>query len=329
MVFERLIEFLNRNRRFIITAHETPDGDAIGSEVAMMRALRRLGKQARILNADPGPANFAFLDPSGEIGVMAAEKQIPADVGEEALLVLDVADLGNIGAVSSLIPHVHDWFYVDHHEGSGWDPQHYYVDRDASSTCEILYRLLVELDVAIDFEIAEPLYVGIVYDTGSFIYPKTTGYTFEIARRLVDAGVNPSDVYGRIYESRTISFLKLQARVLATLEFHCGQAVAVQTMTSETIAECGSAYEEGQTLINVPLSAEKVRVSVFFKQNAEGLFRCSLRSKRPIDVAAIATSFRGGGHRTAAGFKLERPLEEVKAEVLQRLAACFPRAERP
>ena len=260
---------------------------------------------------------------------MAADRQLPEGLGGQALLVLDVADQGNIGAVSSLVPRAGDWFYVDHHEGSGWDPRHYYVDSDASSTCEILYRLFLELDLSIDFEIAEPLYVGIVYDTGSFVYPKTTAYTFEIARRLVEAGVNPSDVYSRIYESRTISFLKLQARVLSTLEFHCDQAVAVQTMTRQTIAECGSAYEEGQTLINVPLSAEKVRVSVFFKENADGLFRCSLRSKRPIDVAAVARAYRGGGHRTAAGFKLERPLEEVKAEVLQKLAACFPRAERP
>ncbi len=330
MTFDRLLEFIRRNDRFVITAHETPDGDALGSEVAMLRALRRLGKQAWILNADPGPANFAFLDPGREIRVVGDGRELPADIEEHALLVLDVADQGNIGSVSSLVlPRARDWFFVDHHELEGWDPGRYYVDRDASSTCEILYRLFVHLGLAIDFELAEPLYVGVVYDTGSFIYPKTTAFTFEIARRFVEAGVSPSDVYSRIYECRTTSFLKLQARVLATLEFHFDQGVAVQTMTRQIIIECGSAYEEGQTLINVPLSAEKVRVSVFFKENLDGLFRCSLRSKRPIDVAAIASAYRGGGHRTAAGFKLDRPLEVVKPEVLQRLSVYFPRTDRP
>lgn len=329
MAFEQLVEFLRRNDRFIVTAHETPDGDALGSEVAMVRALRRLGKQAWILNADPGPTNFRFLDPGGDIRVLSDGRELPPDLGDHALVVLDVADEGNIGSLSTLVlPKMRDWFFIDHHESTGWDPRHYYVDSEASSTCEILYRLFTSLDVAIDFEIAEPLYVGVVYDTGSFIYPKTTAFTFEIARRMVEAGVNPSDVYSRIYECRTTSFLKLQARVLATLEFHYDQGVAVQTMTRQTIVECGSAYEEGQTLINVPLSAEKVRVSVFFKESLEGLVRCSLRSKRPIDVAAVASAYRGGGHKTAAGFKLDRPLEVVKAEVLQKLAVYFPRTDR-
>jgi len=329
MAFEHLAAFLRRHDRFIITAHETPDGDAIGSEMAMLRALRSLGKSATVLNADPAPANLEFLDPGREIALLSDPAALPPDLADQALLVLDVADPGNIGAVSRVVlPRVGDYFYVDHHEISGWDPRHNYVDRDASSTCEILYSLCRELGVTIDLEIARPLYVGIVYDTGSFVYPKTTALTFEIARRLVETGVSPNDVYGRIYECRTISYLKLQARVLATLEFHYDQGVAIQTMTRDTIRESGSAYEEGQTLINIPLSAEKVKVSIFFKENLEGLLRCSLRSKGDIDVAAIASSYQGGGHRTAAGFKLDRPLEETRTEVLQKLAVYFPEAAR-
>jgi phosphoesterase RecJ-like protein len=325
MGFEHLARFLRRHDRFVITAHETPDGDAIGSEVAALRALRRMGKRAVIVNADPSPFNFAFLDPGSETVVLAHAGKLPDDLAESALLVLDVADPTNIGAVSSLVlPRVRDFFYVDHHEITGLDPRHNYVDRDASSTCEILYRLFAELGLAIDYEIAQPLFVGIVYDTGSFVYPKTTASTFGIAQRLVEAGISPNEIYSRIYECRTISFLKLQARVLATLEFHYGYGVAVQTMTAETIRESGSAYEEAQTLINTPLSAEKVKVSLFFKENLEGLVRCSLRSKGDIDVAAIASDYRGGGHRTAAGFKLDRPLEVVKPEVLQKLAVYFP-----
>jgi bifunctional oligoribonuclease and PAP phosphatase NrnA len=324
MSLDRLVSFVRRHRQFVVTAHETPDGDAIGSEMAMLRALTRLGKVALVRNADPAPANLDFLDPGHEIVVVSSPSDLPADLEEYALLVLDVSDPLNTGAVSRLVlPRARDCFFIDHHEITGRDPEHNYVDRNASSTCEILYRLLGELGVEIDFEIAQPLFVGVVYDTGNFVYPKTTASTFDMAHRLVDAGVSPSEIYTRLYECRTVSFLKLQARVLATLEFHYDCGVAVQTLTRNTIMESGSAYEEAQTLINTPLSAEKVRVSVFFKENMEGLFRCSLRSKGNIDVAAVAESYRGGGHRTAAGFKLDRPLEAVKAEVLRKLAPYF------
>jgi nanoRNase/pAp phosphatase (c-di-AMP/oligoRNAs hydrolase) len=250
---QALIEFIEKYERFIITAHETPDGDALGSEYAMLLALRKLGKTARILNADPAPQKFAFIGSDKEFEVLVRKEQIPKDIGEYGLFILDVNDIKNIGQVATLIlPRVKEYFIVDHHDSETVQLSKNHIEQSASSTCEILYLLFREMNLELDLPMARALYMGILYDTGSFIYPKTTAVTFQIALRSAD-----------------------------------------------------------------------IRVSIFFKENLEGIKRCSLRSKGNIDVAAIAQSLGGGGHRTAAGFKCLRPFEVMKVEILEMLRKYF------
>jgi phosphoesterase RecJ-like protein len=319
------MDFLTRTRRFIITAHETPDGDAIGSECAMLRALRSLGKDALILNADPTPRKFAYLDADSIVGVLEHEGQLPAELDQYSLLMLDTNDVHNIGQVGTLVlPRVKEHFIIDHHEHDKDDMLGgNFIQKGASSTCEIVYQLLRELNVPVDLPIAQALYTGIVYDTGCFIYPKTTALTFEIARDLVATGVQPNFVYAKLYESNSISALVLQSRVLSTLELKYSDRVAILTMRRQMILDSGANYEEADQLINIPLKSEDVRVSVFFKENLEGLLRCSLRSKGNINVAEIAQHFGGGGHKTAAGFKCREPLDATKDFILHELRKYF------
>ncbi len=322
--FESTIDFLTRTRRFIITAHETPDGDAIGSECAMAHALRSLGKEALIFNADPTPRKFAFLDMDQAVCVLEREDQLPADIGDYALLMLDTNDVNNIGQIATMVlPRVREYFIIDHHEKEDDVLAGNFIQKSASSTAEILYQLLRELNVTIDFAIAQALFTGIVYDTGSFIYPKTTALTFGIARDLVAAGVEPNFVYSKVYESNSISALVLQSRVLSTLELGYDAHVAILTLRRDMISESGANYEEADQLINIPLKSEDIRVSVFFKENLEGVLRCSLRSKGDINVAEIAQSFGGGGHKTAAGFKCKESIEHTKHIVLDMLRTYF------
>jgi phosphoesterase RecJ-like protein len=325
MEFTAVIEFLSRNDKLIITAHETPDGDAIGSECAMYRALQKMGKTVRIFNADPTPRKFGFLDSEGVIKILESDQQLPDGIGGYALLMLDTNDIHNIGQISTLVlPRVKEYYIIDHHENDEDILSGNYIQKSASSTSEILYQLFREMGIEIDFTIAQALYTAIVYDTGSFIYPKTTATTFEIARDLVSRGVEPNKVYTQIYESNSISALILQSRVLSTLELLFNSHVAVLTMRKQMIIESGAIYEEADQLINIPLKSEEIRVSVFFKENTEGLVRCSLRSKGNINVAEIAQSFGGGGHRTAAGFKCKNSIEATKDMVLNMLRAYFP-----
>ncbi len=324
MDFGGVIGFLERSGKLIVTAHETPDGDAIGSEVAMHRALLQLGKTALVLNADPTPKKFKFLDTDNAVHVLDNEDQLPKKLSDFALLLLDTNDIHNIGQVSSLVlPRVREYYIIDHHENEDDILSGSYIHKGASSTAEILYQLFREMGVTIDFEIAQALYTAIVYDTGSFIYPKTTSLTFEIARDLVSKGIEPNRIYASIYESNSISALVLQSKVLSTLELFFDNRVAVLTMRKDMIFDSGAIYEEADQLINLPLKSEDVRVSIFFKQNTEGLLRCSLRSKGNINVAEIARVFGGGGHKTAAGFKCTGSVESTRKRVFEMLQGYF------
>jgi len=320
MQYRTVSEFLARNRKLIITAHETPDGDALGAEFAMLRALLQLGKSAFICNADAAPEKFLFAEPVHRPLVLSGGGELPADLSEHALLILDVSDLNNLGSVGRLVlPRVREHFIIDHHDSDTDVSAPNHIEQGASSTCEILYLLFQDMGVELDLPMAQALYMGIVFDTGSFVYPKTTAQTFRIAQDLVGRGVNPNQVYAHLYESNSLSSLVLMSKVLATLTLHAGGRVAVQRMPHQLLAESQARYEEADQLINIPLRSGEVRVSIFFKENLEGQRRCSLRSKGLIDVAEIARSYGGGGHRTAAGFKCARPFEAVQKEILERL----------
>jgi len=317
-------QFLARNQKFILTAHETPDGDALGAEFAMLRALLQIGREAFICNSDPAPEKFTFPEPLYQPRVLRGEEDLPPDLAEHALLILDVNDLNNLGSVGRLVlPRVREYFIIDHHD-SDTDvlaPNH--IEQGASSTCEVLYLLFREMRVELDLPMARALFMGIVYDTGSFMYPKTTALTFRIAHDLVTRGVNPNDIYSNLYESNTLSSLVLMSRVLSGLTLHFGGQVAVQHMPRNLLEESQARYEESDQLINIPLRSKEVRVSIFFKENSEGLWRCSIRSKGLIDVAEIARSYGGGGHSTAAGFKCANSCAAIQEEILERLKSNY------
>jgi bifunctional oligoribonuclease and PAP phosphatase NrnA len=320
MQYGSVTAFLERNTKLVITAHETPDADALGAEFAMLRALLKLGKAAFICNADPAPENLSFVEPLHQPLVLTSEQQLPADIAEHALLILDVNDVHNLGSVGRLVlPRVREYFIIDHHDSETDLSAPNHIEQGASSTCEILYLLFQDMGVPLDLSMAQALFMGIVFDTGSFIYPKTTALTFRIAHELVAFGVSPNQVYSNLYESHSLSSLVLMSHVLSSLSLHCGGRVAIQSMPRRLLEKSQARYEEADQFINIPLRSKEVRVSIFFKQNAEGLWRCSLRSKGPIDVARIARGYGGGGHRTAAGFKYTRPTAAVQAEILEGL----------
>ena len=324
MRFQSIADFINTNERFILTAHETPDGDAIGSEVSAYFALKSLNKEVRIINADPMAEKYSFLDTENAIELYSDESQLPDDINDWVLMILDTNDINNIGSIKlNILSKVRDFFIFDHHEGGDLVASANHIESEASSTCEMLYELFTEMKIEMTYEMLVAIYLGIVYDTGSFIYPKTTARTFAIAENCVRNGVNPNFIYSKLYESNSISSLMLQSKVLSTLEFYFDNHVAVQTMLKDDIIKSGAMYEEADSLINIPLKSEDIRVSIFFKENTEGILRCSMRSKGNIDVAFIAQIYNGGGHKTAAGFKSKYPLEEMKVKVLEMLNKYF------
>lgn len=318
MISETFKNFVDRYSQFLLTTHETPDGDAIGSEMAMYHFLKNRGKTVRVLNADPYPHKYRYLDTGNVVETLDPDYEYKKEeLAQYGLIILDINDINNIGQISTrILPFVDNHIIIDHHEHIGLKASGNVLEEDASSTCEILFKLFKNLDYKCSLECAKALFTGIIYDTGCFIYPKTTALTYQIARELTETGVYPNEIYSYVYESNSITSLKLQAKVLATLELFFDQQVAVQTMLKETIIEAEASYEEADTIINFPLRSEQVKISVFFKENLEGLLRCSLRSKGKINVSEIAQRFGGGGHKTAAGFKSKFPLAVIKEKIL-------------
>ncbi len=322
MNFPQFDQLIHSCDEFILTCHETPDGDAIGSEIALYHGLKQLGKNVRIINNDPAPDKYSFLYNKETIEIASDLKSI--DPSGAVVIILDTNDINNTGLVGrEILPRASGYFIIDHHESGTDIATGKLIEVDASSTCEILFRLISDLDIDLTEIMAQALYTGIIYDTGCFVYPKTTAYTFQAARKLVEAGAKPYDMYSAIYESNSVSSLKLQSKVLATLELFYNQQVAVQVMEKNVLQETGAQYEEADSLINIPLRSGRIKVSLFFKENQEGLLRCSLRSKGNINVAAIAQKYGGGGHRTAAGFKSPSPLAQIKEMVLTDLSEYF------
>lgn len=323
-LFSKAKKFISKHECFILTAHETPDGDAVGSECAMYHALKYLGKKVYIFNADPVEDKYSYLNTQDIVKAQDVNEEIDVDISKFVLIILDTNDINNIGHIKDLVlDRVEEYLIIDHHESGDTILSDTLIEENASSTCEILFQLFKEMKIPINKAIANALYTGIVYDTGSFIYPKTTAKTFGIAETLVTHGAQPYFIYSKIYESNSISTLLLQSKVMSSIELWYNEHVAIQTMLKETILECNATYEEGNIFINIPLKCEQIKVSIFFKENLEGILRCSLRSKGNIDVSAIAQRYGGGGHKTAAGFKCKISLEKIKKKVLEELQMYF------
>jgi len=179
------------------------------------------------------------------------------------------------------------------------------------------------MNIEITLDMAIAIYTGIVYDTGSFAYPKTNAMAFHIAEHLVNIGVNPNKIYSRLSESKSIESIILQTLVNQNMKLHFNKQVAVQYMSKKTLLDSGAQYDEAQEIVNFPLQSQIVRASVFFKENASGLLRCSIRSKGDVDCTKIARMFNGGGHKTAAGFKCHEPFDIILKRVLDILSEYF------
>jgi phosphoesterase RecJ-like protein len=314
---KEVLDFIGRHSFFIITTHQNADADGLGAELIFAQICRDLGKMVRIVNADPPAERIAFMDPRNEAEVYGNLKtELPA---EFSLVILDTADEYNIGAVRNIIPKAVEVFVVDHHEPNRFSPPGGLVDSTASSTCELLVELAGEAGIVLNPVSAAAAYAGIIYDTGSFAYSKTTARTFRAALALVEGGIKPYDIYSSLNECAPAAALLLQKQVLSTLEILNKGRIAVQILRKADLLALDARFEDAEALINIPLKSRDIRVSVLVKENREGQVRCSLRSKGEVNVSKIAQFFGGGGHVSAAGFKSGDSVEITLANVLNRI----------
>jgi bifunctional oligoribonuclease and PAP phosphatase NrnA len=297
-------EILSR-QQFVIASHVRPDGDAIGSQLAMAYALRALGKKTRIVSRDPPPEPFLTFPGVAEIEIVDRVED-PGD----AVIVMESGDLTRTGVAGLDRGFI---INVDHHVGNTMYGAVNWFDVSAAACGEMVFDLVRELGVPLTYEIAVHVYIAILTDTGSFHYSNITPRTFEICRKCVEAGVNAQAVARSVFDSNSLGRLKLFGAVLNAMELDPSGRVATLYVDQRLLSSCGATFDDTDGLINLPLTVKHIEAVVFFKEIEPGDWRISMRSKGTIDVNAVAKQFGGGGHKNASGCSATGAIGDLKA----------------
>jgi bifunctional oligoribonuclease and PAP phosphatase NrnA len=315
---------IREHDRFVVTTHENPDGDALGSLLAAQLALRQLGKDTlMVLHGDaPLPSEYGFMP------LRDLERRWPDDVSERVLLAVDCANESRIGD-PEVLGRVPLSINVDHHHDNTRFGRINLIVADASSTGEVLRDVLRELGVDLTPDIAEALYIALVTDTGRFQYTNTTPKALRLAAELVEAGADVHRVFQGVYESVQFAKLKLLARALERAQVYEGGRIVVSYLLQTDFAEVGAAEPYSEGIIDFLRAVEGADMAVLIREppRQDGpTRRVSLRASiDELDVSAIARKSDGGGHRQAAGFSSEASIEEI-TDFVRREYLASPRA---
>jgi phosphoesterase RecJ-like protein len=314
--FQEIGQILREHQRFAILGHVRPDGDALGSQLALALSLQALGKEVRVWNEDGMLEKYSFL-PRAEF--LTKPPSTPEDF--DVAIALDTAIQNRLGtalaAVRSKI-----WINIDHHPSNPGYGDVAHIDSSAPATAEIVFHLIKSQGLPFNRDIAENLYAAISTDTGSFQYPQTSAHTFEIAAELIRTGLNVGRLSQQLYENYPRRRLELLRELLRTMRFQQEGRVASFGLTLKTAAELGVLPEDNEGLIDHLRAVRGVIVAVFFEELSDGKVRVSMRSKTDaVDVCAICQKFGGGGHALAAGARVRGTLPEVEERVLAEIRA--------
>jgi phosphoesterase RecJ-like protein len=312
----RIGQVFQDHQSFVLLSHVRPDGDAIGSQLALGYSLLAMGKSVRMINEDGLPDNLAFLPGSERIESPPAD---PFDV--EVAIALDTATKPRLGdAALHAASKAGLWINIDHHISNPQYGDLNLIDATSPATGQILYDLITRLGLPLPAETRDAIYVAVSTDTGSFQYPSTTARTYEMAADLIRRGVDVGTINSKTYDDHPYRRLELMRALLNTLERSPDGIVAHWELREKTRVELALRPEDSEGLIDVIRAIRGVQLAVFFEELPDGKVRVSMRSKdRRLDVCQIATEFGGGGHALAAGIRMKGPLDDAKPLVLEAI----------
>jgi phosphoesterase RecJ-like protein len=298
-----LVDAIRRGRRFIVASHQRPDGDAIGSAMAMALALRAIGKEATVVTDAIPPA---FLQPFPDV----AGIEIRQDVGDafDAAVIMECSELARTGVAGlDRSPVIN----IDHHPGNTGYGAINWIDESAAACGEMAFALIEAIGAPLTRDIATHVYLAVLTDTGSFHFSHLTPRTYEVARRCVEAGADPVWIARTHYDSNSLSRVRIFGAVMNGMLIHDEGRVALLSITRRTMEELGGTSDDLEGLINFPLTVKDIEAVAFFKEVGDNQWRVSLRSKGSVDIGAIARQFKGGGHTNAAGCSTTGGLDTV------------------
>ena len=314
-----IINQIKKSKNILVASHSDPDGDAVSSLLAMGLTLIYLGKKTTLYNYSSIPAVYRFL-PSVECIIDHIE---PVN-GYDTAMILDCGDISRVGPASENISRIPVVINVDHHVSNTGFGDLQFVDPDACSTAEIVYRIIKALKIRIDRGIATSIYTGILTDTGSFRFSNTNQAAFAISQEMTELGVEPYNVAQHVFGTYSLERIKLLNLALDSLEISENGKLSIMTVTNAMFDFTETQPEDVDGMINYARRIQDVKVAALIQEQRNGRprsenkrrFHVSLRSDGSVDVAAIAGAFGGGGHPSAAGFQAETSLVQLKSDII-------------
>ncbi len=310
-----IVEALKEAKTVLIATHIFPDGDALGSQLGLATILESMGKKVIRYSEEKASYLYDFLPESDKLIT-----ELPQLEQIDCVIALDCGDKLRLGKAADELQKSKNLLVIDHHAGHKNFGDYRWVESTRSSTGEMVYELSLQLGVDLSNEAAYCLYVAIVTDTGSFKYASTSARTFAIAGKLLEKGLNPEKIAGKLFDNFTESRLHLLQSVLSTLELYGNGKLAIITATKKMLEITGATAEDTETFINYPRSLATVKVAAFVKETDE-VISVSMRSKGTYNVAEVARKLNGGGHRNAAGCKFRdgETLKEARDTIFNEL----------
>jgi phosphoesterase RecJ-like protein len=318
MSIQQIINQLKKSNHILLASHIHPDGDAIGSLISLGLALQEWKKKIRAYNESAIPAVYQFLPSLHLVHRTAGDVS-----GFDTAIILDCSDLHRIGEAASDVAKIPVIINIDHHSTNTRFGNLQYIDPNASSTAEMVYRLISAMEnVSIDRGMAYSIYTGIMTDTGSFRFANTTPEAFDISHKMVLLGADPHKVAHHVYETISLNRIKLLNMLFDSIELSENGKLSIMTLTQNMLQTTGTIIDDVSGLINYAKQIENVKLAalLFERKRSPGKktgsdFHVSLRSEGAVNVAAIATSFGGGGHPNAAGFDIQATLPDLKRTI--------------
>lgn len=322
----RLRPLLKTAKRAALSTHINPDGDGIGAEICLFHHLVASGIETRIINTEPLPVRYRFLDPQGAVEVFDASRHESFLKAADLIFMLDNSAPGRLGPLGPAVrASGATTICIDHHNviDPFWKVN--IIDEEACATGELVYQIIKALGGQVGLAGAQAAYVSLVTDTGYFRFSKTSPRSHEAAGEMLALGVEPPRVYQEVYERNSPALVRLGGMAMAGLELLEEGRLACITLTRAQVDACGAEHEDTSEVVNELLSIDGVQAAVMFKELDGGKVKLSFRSKGDIDVNRLAARYGGGGHKNAAGAVLEATLGEARSQVLEPTRAIVHR----
>ena len=317
-----IISFIREGKRFTLLSHLSPDGDTLGSSLALMFLLQRLGKTCEVVCPNPVPKIYAFMPGSEAV-------LLPEDAaGYEKVIAVDCADTPRFGRAIRFFNDAEATAAIDHHITNPGFAGTNVVVPEASATAEVICELFRRMDMPVDSTVAVCLYTGIVTDTGNLSYSNTTPNALRIIADFVERKlVDISDLNRRIYRTVPYAKTRVQGFVTSRIRLECGGAVGIGTLTQAQMHDFGATNEDCEGIVDCVRDIDTVKIAAFIRESADGTYKVSLRSKFIGDVGRIAGLHGGGGHERAAGYTARESLSTVIADIIAQAEEELRRAE--